>query len=124
MRGVYSTLGVYLCLGTFCVFGQMADLPDVYAAPYPTRNEGPSIEFGQQYQDISPNMPRPVEGAVKVKPRVEKPEEVGAEKEAVVTPEIKGLVFLEKEEQIKADGVLGLTGVVTGISLLKEDEFQ
>jgi len=124
MRGVYSALGVYLCLGTFCVFGQMADLPDVYSAPYPTRNEGPSIEFGQQYQDISPSMPSPVQGAVKVKPKVERPEEISDEKEAVVTPEIKGLVFLEKEDQIKVDGVPGLIGVVTGIELLKSEEFQ
>ena len=124
MRRVYSTLGVYLCLGTFCVFGQMADLPDVYSAPYPTRNQGPSIEFGQQYQDISPSMPSPVEGNVKVQPRVEKPDELGPEKEAVVTAEIKGLVFLEKEDQVKADGAPGLTGVVTGIQLLKSEEFQ
>ena len=124
MRGVYSTLGVYLCLGTFCVFGQMADLPDVYGAPYPTRNEGPSIEFGQQYQDVSPNMPDPIQGAIKVKPKVEHPEEGGAEKEAVVTSEIRGLVFLEKEDQIKANGAPGLTGVVTGIELLKSEEFQ
>ena len=96
----------------------------MYAAPYPTRNQGPSIEFGQQYQDISPSMPSPVEGNVKVQPRVEKPDELGPEKEAVVTAEIKGLVFLEKEDQVKADGAPGLTGVVTGIQLLKSEEFQ
>ena len=69
-------------------------------------------------------MPIPVEGNVKVQPRVEKPDELGPEKEAVVTAEIKGLVFLEKEDQVKADGAPGLTGVVTGIQLLKSEEFQ
>ena len=118
MRGVYSTLGAYFCLSTFCVFGQMADLPDVYAAPYPTRNEGPSIEFGQQYQDVSPNMPNPMQGAIQVKPKVEHPEDESGKKEAVVTAEIKGL------DQIKADGAPGLTGVVTGIELLKSEDFQ
>lgn len=102
----------------------MADLPDVYSAPYPTRNEGPSIEFGQQYQDISPSMPPSTQGTVKVKPKVEKPEQVSPEKEATVTPEVRGLVFLEKDDLVKAEGVSGQSGVVTGISLLQSEEFQ
>ena len=124
MRGVCLTIGCYFCLGIFCVRAQESNPQDGYAAPYPTRSEGPSIQFGQGYQGVAPNMPTPMEGSIKVKPRVERSEEGGAAKEAVITSEIRGLVFLDQEDQIKMDGAPGLTGIVTGISLLKQEKFQ
>ena len=69
-------------------------------------------------------MPTPAEGKVKVKPKVEKSDESGGGKEAVITSEFRGLVFLEKQDQIKEDGVPGLSGIVTGIELLKSRDFQ
>lgn len=114
--------------GTFLAIcsasAQIEDTADAYPRPYPTRSDGPSVEFGQAYQDISPNMPRPYEGAVLVKPRVETPEGVDAAKEAVITAEIAGLVFLENADQVKKDGAPGLAGLVTGIGILNQTEFQ
>jgi len=114
--------------GTFLAIcsasAQIEDTADAYPRPYPTRNEGPSVQFGQAYQDISPNMPRPYDGAVLVKPKVETPDGVDAAKEAVITAEIAGLVFLENADQVKKDGAPGLAGVVTGIGILNQTEFQ
>ena len=45
-----------------------------YAQPYPTRSEGPSVQFGQGYQSVAPSMPRPADGRIKVEPKVESPE--------------------------------------------------
>ena len=68
-------------------------------------------------------MPRPAEGRIKVEPKVESPEG-GEAKEAVVTAEVKALVFVESGEAVKADGVPGASGVITGIKTLQQDEFR
>ena len=94
-----------------------------YALPYPTRSQGPSVEFGQGFQSVAPSMPRPAEGRIKVEPKVESPEG-GEAKEAVVTAEVKALVFVESGEAVKADGVPGASGVITGIKTLQQDEFR
>jgi len=114
--------GIFLAICS--ASAQIEDTADAYPRPYPTRNEGPSVQFGQAYQDISPNMPRPYDGAVLVKPKVETPDGVDAAKEAVITAEIAGLVFLENADQVKKDGAPGLAGVVTGIGILNQTEFQ
>ena len=94
-----------------------------YALPYPTRSQGPSVEFGQGFQSVAPSMPRPAEGRIKVEPKVESPEG-GEAKEAVVTAEVKALVFVDSGEAVKADGVPGASGVITGIKILQQDEFR
>ena len=77
-----------------------------FSQPYPTRSEGPSVQFGQGYQSVAPSMPYPATGRIKVEPRVESPQG-GAAKEAVVTAEVKALVFVEKEAEVKPEGVPG-----------------
>ena len=94
-----------------------------FSQPYPTRSEGPSVQFGQGYQSVAPSMPRPADGRIKVEPKVESPEG-GAAKETVVTAEVKALVFLENGEAVKADGVPGASGVISGIQLLQQDDFR
>ena len=94
-----------------------------YALPYPTRSQGPSVEFGQGFQSVAPSMPRPADGRIKVEPKVESPEG-GQAKEAVVTAEVKALVFVESGEAVKADGVPGASGVITGIEILKQEDFR
>ena len=42
----------------------------------------------------------------------------------MVTAEVKALVFVEVGEQVKPDGVPGLSGIVTGIAMLKQENFQ
>jgi len=68
-------------------------------------------------------MPRPAEGRIKVEPKVESPEG-GEAKEAVVTAEVKALVFVDNGEAVKADGVPGASGVITGISILQQEDFR
>ena len=68
-------------------------------------------------------MPRPADGRIKVEPKVESPEGAAA-KEAVVTAEVKALVFVESGEAVKADGVPGASGVITGIKILQQADFQ
>ena len=68
-------------------------------------------------------MPRPAEGRIKVEPKVESPEG-GEAKEAVVTAEVKALVFVDSGEAVKADGVPGASGVITGIKTLQQDDFK
>lgn len=94
-----------------------------YSVPYPTRTQGPSIQFGQGYQSVAPSMPLPADGKVSVKPKLETPEgEAG--KETVVTAELKALVFLETSEQVKPDGVTGVAGIVTTIEKIKDPDLQ
>jgi len=109
-------------LSTYCAFAQMEDQPEVYVNA-PTRNEGPSVQFGQGFQSVSPNMPPPADGRIKVQPRVEKADG-STSREAVVTADLKAIVFLQDGSQVKPDGVEGLNGIVTGIELLKGDDFQ
>jgi hemolysin activation/secretion protein len=68
-------------------------------------------------------MPNPSDGKIKVKPKVESPEG-GAAKESVVTAEVKALVFVESGEAVKAEGVPGASGVITGIKILQQEDFQ
>ena len=109
-------------LGAFSVWGQEGD-PSESALPYPTRSQGPSVEFGQGFQSVAPSMPRPADGRIKVEPKVESPEG-GQAKEAVVTAEVKALVFVDSGDAVKADGVPGASGVITGIEILKQEDFR
>ena len=68
-------------------------------------------------------MPRPADGRIKVEPKVESPEG-GQAKEAVVTAEVKALVFVDSGDAVKADGVPGASGVITGIEILKQEDFR
>jgi hemolysin activation/secretion protein len=118
---------IQICLalgGVSCgsVFGQEGDSNE-YAVPYPTRSQGPSVQYGQGFQSVAPSMPPPVEGKVTVKPKVEPAESV-AGKETVVASELKALVFVEASEQIKPDGVTGASGILTTIALLNEAGIQ
>ncbi len=108
--------------GTLCVQAQEGDSSE-YALPYPTRSQGPSVEFGQGFQSVAPSMPRPADGRIKVEPKVESPEG-GEAKEAVVTAEVKALVFVESAEAVKTEGVPGASGVITGIKILQQEDFR
>ena len=68
-------------------------------------------------------MPRPADGRIKVEPKVESPEG-GAAKEAVVTAEVKALVFVETGDAVKSEGVAGASGIITGIRILQQDDFR
>ena len=68
-------------------------------------------------------MPRPADGRIKVEPKVESPEG-GQAKEAVVSAEVKALVFVDSGDAVKADGVPGASGVITGIEILKQEDFR
>jgi hemolysin activation/secretion protein len=68
-------------------------------------------------------MPRPADGRIKVEPKVESPEG-GQAKEAVVTAEVKALVFVDSGDAVKTDGVPGASGVITGIEILKQEDFR
>ena len=116
---------IYVILGLLCANFSLAQESNEtqFSAPYPTRSEGPSVQFGQGYQSVAPNMPVPADGKIKVKPKVESPEG-GAAKESVVTAEVKALVFVESGEAVKADGVPGATGVITGNKILQQEDFQ
>ena len=100
------------------LFSQIEEGP-IPLEPYPTRSTGPSVEFGQAYQSVGPNMPPPQIGVLKVAPRLDMEKSKG--RESIVTAELKALVFLDKEDQVKADGVPGLSGVVTSLSQLITD---
>ncbi|NCW28735.1 MAG: ShlB/FhaC/HecB family hemolysin secretion/activation protein, partial [Verrucomicrobia bacterium] len=109
-------------LGAFPVWAQEGD-GNEFALPYPTRSQGPSVEFGQGFQSVAPSMPRPADGRIKVEPKVESPEG-GQAKEAVVTAEVKALVLVDSGDAVKADGVPGASGVITGIEILKQEDFR
>ncbi len=109
-------------LGVFSAYAQEGSPAD-YAVPYPTRSQGPSVQFGQAFQSVAPSMPNPSEGRIKVEPKLESPE--GSKgREGVVTAEVKALVFVEVVEQVKTEGVPRLSGIVTGIEMLKSEDFQ
>ena len=116
---------IYLGCALLCAnhAGAQEGDPNEYALPYPTRSQGPSIEFGQGYQSVAPSMPRPSEGSIRVEPKVESPEG-GEAKESVVTAELKGLVFLDSGEAVKAEGTTGVVGIVTGIAILQQEDFR
>lgn len=64
--------------GVPTLFSQVEEGP-IPLEPYPTRGTGPSIEFGQAYQSVGPNMPAPQIGALKVEPKMEMEKEKGRE---------------------------------------------
>lgn len=89
----------------------------------PSRTTAPSVQYGQGFQDIAPSPAQGKPGTVQTLPKVEPPEGGSRAREAIITAELKGIVFLEKEDQIKTDGVGGVQGVVAGSDLLKKDDF-
>ena len=113
---------VLTLLGVLEGFGQEGSAEE-YAVPYPTRSQGPSVQFGQGFQAVAPSMPRPSDGRIKVEPKIESTD--GAKgRDSVVTAEVKALVFVEVGEQVKPDGVPGLSGIVTSIEMLKREDFR
>jgi len=98
----------------------LAQLPDELG---PSRDAAPSVQFGQGFQDIAPSPAPGRPGTVQTMPKVEPPEGAQRGREAVITSELKGLVFVEKEDQIKAEGVSGVQGVVASSDLLKQSSF-
>ena len=97
-----------------------AQLPDDMG---PSRSAPPSVQFGQGFQDIAPSPAPGKPSSVKIEPKIEQPEGVTRQREAVITSDLKGLVFVEKEDQIKAEGVAGVQGVVASSDLLQKPEF-
>jgi len=89
----------------------------------PSRAQSPSVQFGQQFQDIAPSLPTSKPGTVQTIPKVEPPQGSSRARESIITAELKGLVFVETEEQIKVDGVPGVTGVISSSDLLNKAEF-
>jgi len=124
MKGLWFKVIAGSLVPLCCAWSQDISTTDTYGNTYPTRSEGPSIQYGQGFQSVAPSMPASREGQILVKPKVHRAEGVDASKEAIITSEIVGLVFLEKADQLKESGVPGLTGVVTGIAMLKREEFQ
>ena len=55
---------------------------------------------------------------------MEPPQGSSRGRESIITAELKGLVFVETEEQIKVDGVAGVTGVISSSDLLNKPEFK
>ena len=78
----------------------------------PSRTQPPSVQFGQGFQDIAPSLPSSKPGSVQTIPKVEQPQGSSRGRESIITAELKGLVFVETEDQIKADGVSGVVGVI------------
>ena len=89
----------------------------------PSRSEAPSVQFGQPFQDVAPSLPPSRPGSIQSIPKVEPPEGGVRAREAVITAELKGLVFVEAESQIKGAGAPGLSGVVASSDLLRKPEF-
>lgn len=89
----------------------------------PSRSDAPSVQFGQPFQDVAPSMPKGRPGSVQTLPKVEPAEDTTKGRERIVAAELKGLVFVEQESQIKDGGVAGVSGVVASSSLLQAPEF-
>ena len=89
----------------------------------PSRTQPPSVQFGQGFQDIAPSLPTSKPGSVQTIPKVEQPQGSSRARESIITAELKGLVFVEKEDQIKAEGVTGVSGVIASSDLLQKPEF-
>jgi len=98
----------------------LGQLPDELG---PTRDAPPSVQFGQGFQDIAPSPAPGRPGTVQTMPKVEPPEGAQRGREAIITAELKGLVFVEKEDLIKTEGVAGVQGVVASSELLQRTEF-
>lgn len=89
----------------------------------PSRTTAPSVQFGQGFQDIAPSPAPGKPGTIQTLPKVEPPEGASRAREAVITSELKGLVFVEEEQQIQVGGVSGVQGVVAGSDILRKSEF-
>lgn len=89
----------------------------------PSRDTPPSVQFGQGFQDIAPSPAQGRPGTVQTLPKVEPPEGASKAREAIITAELKGLVFVEKEDQIKPEGVPGAQGVLATSELLQKTDF-
>ena len=98
----------------------LGQLPDELG---PSRDAPPSVQFGQGFQDIAPSPAPGRPGTVQTLPKVEPPEGASKAREAIITAELKGLVFVEREEQIKTEGVAGVQGVVASSELLQRPAF-
>ena len=98
----------------------LGQLPDELG---PSRDAPPSVQFGQGFQDIAPSPAPGRPGTVQTLPKVEPPEGASKAREAIITAELKGLVFVEREEQIKPEGVPGVQGVVASSELLQRPAF-
>ena len=90
---------------------------------FPSRSRPPSVQFGQGFQDIAPSLPASKAGTVQTIPKVEPPAGSSRGRESIITAELKGLVFVESEEQIKVDGVAGVTGIISSSDLIQKAEF-
>ena len=111
-----------ICCGLVVLVCQVVQA-QVQDSVLPSRSTAPSVQFGQGFQDIAPSPAQGKQGSVQTLPKVEPPEGTVRGREAVITSELKGLVFVEKEDQIKADGVSGVQGVSAFSELLKKNEF-
>ena len=115
---------VYGSIYGFCLIftgGLIAQTPDSLA---PNRSSAPSVQFGQGFQDIAPSPAPGKPGGVITLPKVEPPEGAARGREAVITSELKGIVFVENESQLKAQGVSGVQGVVASSNLLQKKQFS
>jgi len=112
-RSIYG-ISVLLCAMSY---GQTPD------ENFPSRSRPPSVQFGQGFQDIAPSLPASKAGTVQTIPKVEPPAGSSRGRESIITAELKGLVFVESEEQIKVDGVAGVTGIISSSDLLQKAEF-
>ena len=88
----------------------------------PSRSEAPSVQFGQPFQDVAPSPPPSRPGSIQSVPKLPEAEVKG--RDQVITAELKGLVFVEAESQIKDGGVAGVSGVVASSELLRRPEFS
>lgn len=89
----------------------------------PSRDAPPSVQFGQGFQDIAPSPAPGKPGTIQTLPKVEPPEGTSKAREAIVTSELKALVFLENESLLKPEGLAGVQGVVASSELLRQPEF-
>lgn len=120
MGARYAHLSIY---GVFSVLLSGTLLAQVQDSLTPSRSTAPSVQFGQGFQDIAPSPAPGKAGSVQTLPKVEPPAGATRGREAVITSDLKGLVFVEKEEQIKGEGVSGVQGVIASSDLLQKTEF-
>lgn len=88
----------------------------------PSRSEAPSVQFGQPFQDVAPSPVPSRPGSIQSLPKLPEAEVKG--RDQVITAELKGLVFVEAESQIKDGGVSGVSGVIASSELLQRPEFS
>ena len=119
-------MGAWSRLLTICGIGAALAVPihaQITEDTGPSRSAPPSVQFGQGFQDIAPSPAPGKPGTIQTFPKVEPPEGVQRGREAVITAELKGLVFVEKEDQLKPEGVSGVQGVVASSELLQKASF-